>query len=201
MTLIRSRVDSSGCNRILLQGKFELSPFRPIVGSPPCEIWCLLQSIVKGRLDSPMDQSSYRGTSIDVHNHHIWSIVSDLPQPSEGIQHFFLPSVDDGDGLDCNGDNTLDDQSGTSAAVPDPKVLHAVWPELYALHDLSRMPPAASTRPQKKDALVDYSKSILLTSTQYVETMELKQQHKEATLEEAKGRKEAEALKHTLQEA
>ena len=55
-------------------------------------------------------------------------------------------------------------------------------------------------RAWKREALVDYSKSILLTNSQHIETMELKQQCKQAAVEEAQRQKQAAAQKRTAEE-
>ena len=53
-------------------------------------------------------------------------------------------------------------------------------------------------RSQKMQPLVDYSKSILLTSSHYIETMELKAQQKEEATHEAACRKEVATQKRLL---
>ena len=60
--------------------------------------------------------------------------------------------------------------------------------EVTRFLDLLVLPTA--TRRRRHEALVDYSKSILLTSEQYIETMELKAKKKEDALIEAARRRE-----------
>ena len=72
---------------------------------------------------------------------------------------------------------------------------------LDALLELPQLSVAQEKRSQKTQSLVDYLKSILLTSSQYLETMELKVQRKEEATCEAARRKELAAQKQLLRDA
>ena len=128
-------------------------------------------------------------------------LVGDLPKSIDNVQHYFVPTLDDGAASESSSDEVLFGPSRTGAVARSHGPSEAILRELDALQELPRLAPNASARSQKKYALVDYSKSILLTSTQYVKTMEFKQQRKEAALEEAKCRKEGAVVKRNLQEA
>ena len=120
----------------------------------------------------------------------------EFPEPAPNVQQYFVgQSASASDAFDNDVPKSppvVSTCAGSSDGSRDHRVRNTT---LDALLELPDLPLAREKRCPKTQPLVDYSKSILLTSSQYLETMELKAQRKEEATREATRRKDLAAQK------
>ena len=135
-----------------------------------------------------------------------------VPQPDPKHQHYVLQSGKFCEGLERRSVSTSSTSGSESDGRQSPLTrttdvadeTGAAWGRnicrsvkgLNVLLELSAL-QTAWRRCRRYEALVDYSKSILLRSEQYIETMELKAKKKEDALVEAAHRQEEVHQRHT----
>ena len=74
-------------------------------------------------------------------------LASDLPKCIDGVQHYFVPSLDNGDVFESSGDDALADPSGTDIVALGRTLAQTMPPELDALLELLQLPLSTSARP------------------------------------------------------
>ena len=136
-----------------------------------------------------------------------------LPDPDPTRQHFVMRDPEN----DCRAQSTgssssesKGDDRGTSSSPGTGTVevrSSAAQPStgssaagLNALLELPSLPRTSRRTCRSREALVDYSKSILLTSEEYVHTMEVKAKRKEEALVEAARRREEASRRRSARE-
>ena len=98
-----------------------------------------------------------------------------IPETQELPQQYFIQSESDSD--DCSGNSNSDSEGGPSTMVQQ---------NLFPLPRIERHARRAS---QTSEPLIDYSKSILMTSDEYIAAMTTKAAWKEAVAKEREERK------------
>ena len=145
------------------------------------------------------------GDSVEGPNEELVTLLQGLvPERHCGRQHFVIrepevstalgrrsPSPSSGFSSDTDGAESPRTGAGgfdVDTAAPPRRSTSVAACNVSSLLDLPVLPTAPRCR--QREALVDYSKSILLTSEQYIKTMELKAKKREDALVKAARRRE-----------
>lgn len=102
-----------------------------------------------------------------------------IPSSQPAGERFYVPSDPD--------DSDREENGGRADHEP---VNNAPLPALPNLFELPRVIRPARRQRHRNEPLIDYSSSILMTSDEYIETMEAKAARKEAVLQEKEERKQ-----------